>query len=499
MGEKILLRVHNCWNHSIVISQKDVLLLPYFYPMEEEKYGFAHEDDIADVIRRYERMRKNNENLFFDVSDFEVIIDYYLECNNPAKAQDAAELAVYQHPNSVSIQLRQARVWLDKGRAVETLRLLRKLESLEPGNHELYLIKGTALGMLGDISGARRMFDTAIIKDTEEPENTLYAVTSILQNLNFYEDMIYYMHKLIEREPYFHAHFYDLAFAYEKTGDLASAARYYEAYLEEEPFSDSAWYNVGIVYNKLEEYDKALRAYDYSLAINPVNTFALFNKGNILCNQERYEEALQAYHEYLDLENESPEAMTYIAECYEKLDQFDMARRYFQNAIEDTPDFSEAWFGLGIVAFRTGEYNDAIMLFGKCVRLDDQNPEHFHMLAKTLFAVGRLKDCVRNLKKALRADPFFDEAWIDLANIVFQTGSERKVLNHFERAHRIVGDVPGLNYILAGCHLAAGNTREACDDLERASLADSGLFNDFRFLYPDELLTDKLRELIKNI
>jgi len=467
--------------------------------MEEERFGFAHEEDIADVIRRYERMRKNNENLFFDVADFEVIIDYYLECNNPAKAQDAAELAVYQHPNSVSIQLRQARVWLDKGRAVETLRLLRKLESLEPGNHELYLIKGTALGMLGDITGARKMFDTAIMTDTEDPENTLYAVTSILQNLNFYEDMIFYMHKLIDKEPYFHAHYYDLAFAYEKTGDLINAARCYETYLEEEPFSDSAWYNVGIVFNKLEEYDKALRAYDYSLAINPVNTFALFNKGNILCNQERYEEALQAYHEYLDLETESPEAMTYIAECYEKLDQFDLARKYFQDAIEDTPDYTEAWFGLGIVAFRTGSFNDAMMLFGKCVRLDDQNPEHYHMLAKTFFSLGRIKECVRNLKKTLRADPFFDEAWIDLASIVFQTGTVLRTLRYFETAHRIVGDVPGLNYILAGCHLAAGNTREACDDLERASGVDSELFNDFRFLYPDELLTDQIRDLIKNI
>jgi tetratricopeptide (TPR) repeat protein len=467
--------------------------------MEEDRFGFAHEEDIADVIRRYEKMRKNNENLFFDVSDFEVIIDYYLECNNPAKAQDAAELAVYQHPNSVSIQLRQARVWLDKGRAVETLRLLRKLESLEPGNHELYLIKGTALGMLGDISGARKMFDTAIMTDTEDPENTLYAVTSILQNLNFYEDMIFYMHQLIDKEPYFHAHYYDLAYAYEKTGDMINAARCYEIYLEEEPFSDSAWYNVGIVYNKLEEYHKSLRAYDYSLAINPVNTFALFNKGNILCNLERYDEALQAYHEYLDLESESTEALSYIAECYEKLGQFDMAKKYFQDAIENTPDYTEAWFGLGIVAFRTGSFNDAMMFFGKCVRLDDQNPEHYHMLAKTFFSLGRIKECVRNLKKTLRADPFFDEAWIDLANIIFQTGSVRKTLRYFEMAHRIVGDVPGLNYILAGCHLVAGKTREAYDDLERASGVDSELFNDFRFLYPNELLTDQIRYLIKNI
>ncbi|MBM3419770.1 MAG: tetratricopeptide repeat protein [Bacteroidetes bacterium] len=467
--------------------------------MEEEKFGFAHEEDIEEVVRRYERMRKNNETFFFDVSEFETIIDYYLECNNPGKAYDATEAAVHQHPNSLSIQIRQARVLLDKGRAMETLRLLRKLESIEPGNPEIYLIKGTALGMLGDIAGARRMFEIAISSDTEEPEDTMYAVISILQNLNYYEDVVHYMQMLIQREPFFHAHFYDLAFAYEKTGDLTNAARYYEAYLEEEPHSDSAWYNLGIVYNKLEDYNNALKAYDYALAINSVNTFALFNKGNILCNLERFEEALDAYLEYLELEDESPEAMTYIGECYEKTGNYDLARKYFQDAIENTPDFPDAWFGLGVLAFRTGIYNDAVMLFSKCVRLDEQNPEYYHMLARSLYASGRLKDCVRNLKKSLRIDPFFAESWIDIAAILKETGNLTRTIKYFEKARRIVGDVPGLNYILGGCNLAAGKPAIALDYLQQAIETDRELFSDFRTLYPDNLIDDNIRNLTKDI
>ena len=100
---------------------------------------------------------------------------------------------------------------------------------------------------------------------------------------------------------------------------LTTAYIYYLKYLEEEPFSDSAWYNLGIIYNKLEMYEKAMEAYDYALAINSQNTFALFNKGNILNNIERFSEAIPVYHEYLENEPDSYEAMTYLAECYEKL------------------------------------------------------------------------------------------------------------------------------------------------------------------------------------
>ncbi|MZP53867.1 MAG: hypothetical protein GT600_00330, partial [Bacteroidales bacterium] len=112
--------------------------------MEDDKFGYHWEEEIKQAVQKYERMRRNNEKYFFDVIEFESIIDYYIDNNNSVKAFEAATLASQQHPNSVSIQLRKARVLLDKGRAVETLKMLRKLENIEPGNHEVYIVKGTA-------------------------------------------------------------------------------------------------------------------------------------------------------------------------------------------------------------------------------------------------------------------------------------------------------------------------------------------------------------------
>jgi len=188
--------------------------------MEEDKFGHYYEEEVKHAVQKFERMKKNNESCFFDVIEFETIIDFYIESNNSSKAYEAATLATEQHPNSVSIQLRKAKVLLDKGRAVEALRLLKKLENIEPGNYELFIAKGTAYGMLGDIQGAKRMFDYALSLDSEEVENVLFTITSVLQNLNYYEYMIPYMVRLVELEPDFKAHLYDLAYAYEKTEDF---------------------------------------------------------------------------------------------------------------------------------------------------------------------------------------------------------------------------------------------------------------------------------------
>jgi tetratricopeptide (TPR) repeat protein len=465
--------------------------------MEDDKYGFSYEEEVKHAVQKFERMRKNNESYFFDVIEFETIIDYYIESNNSSRAFDAATLASEQHPNSVSLQLRKARVLLDKGKAVEALRILKKLENIEPGNHEIFIAKGTALGILGDIQGAKKMFDYAITLDSEDVENILFAITSVLQNLNYYEHMIPYMLRLVEMEPEFKAHLYDLAYAYEKTEDFENSIKYYLQYLEDEPFSDSAWYNLGIIYNKLEMSEKAMEAYDFALAVNSQNTFALFNKGNILCNIERYAEAVSVYHEYLENEPDSFEAMTYLAECYEKTGELTLAKKYYHEAIELAPDFADPWFGLGIIALNTGNIDDSLIFFRKAVRLDDEDPEIWYLLGKAHYAKGEKKAALRCFREALKLDAYYDEVWADLGIIILKDGLASKALPYLEHAYKITGDLPGINYLLASFYLHTGNNEKSFRHLSIALNLDKEMFSDFEGIFPEKLLNRKIRKLLQ--
>jgi len=466
--------------------------------MEEDKANYSYEDELKDSVQKFERMKKNNENYFFDVIEFENIIDYYIESNNSIKAFEAAILASEQHPNSVSIQLRKARVLLDRGRAVDALKILKKLESIEPGNHEIYVAKGTAMGIMGDIQGAKKMFDYALTLDSDDPGNILFSITSVLQNLNYYEYMIPYMKRLIELEPEFYAHIYDLAYAYDKTGDLESAVSFYLKYLDNEPFSDSAWYNLGIIYNKLEEFEKALEAYDFALAINSQNTFAIFNKGNILCNLDRYAEAIPVYLEYLENEPESFETLTYLAECYEKTGDFDVARKYYQEAIELAPDFADPWFGLGIIALETGNPEESMIFLRKAVRLDDENPEIWYMLGKAHYAKEEKKAALRCFREALKIDVYYNEVWTDIGRIILYDGFILKALPYLEKAYKIIGDVPGLNYLLASCYLHSSGMDKAQKHLALALEADKEMFREFHDIFPHHIFNRKIKKLLES-
>ncbi|MFN8241078.1 MAG: tetratricopeptide repeat protein [Bacteroidales bacterium] len=466
--------------------------------MEEEKYGLSHDEEIKEVIQRFEKMKRNNENYFFDVVEFETIIDYYLESNNQARAYDAADMATLQHPNSVSIQLRKARVLLDKGRAVEALRILKRLEVIEPGNHEIYISKGTALGILGDIQGARKMFDHALSTDSEDTANILFAITSVLHNLNYYEQLIPYMIRLMELEPGFHAHKYDLAYAYEKIHDYTNAVKYYLVYIEEEPFSDSAWYNLGIIYNKLEQFQKALEAYDYALAINNQNSFALFNKGNILCNLERYDEAIPVYLEYLEYEPDSFEALTYLGECYDKTDNQSLSKKYYNEAIELAPEFPDPWIGLGILSMNNGDTSKSMIYFKKALKLDNENPEVWFLTGKIHGLEGDHAKAIQCFRESLKLDPFFSEVWIELGNLILNENLEGKALPLLEQAYKVTGDVPGINYLLAAFNLKRGDTETAAEHLAVALELDKELYSEFSVFFPENLLNRKIKDILKN-
>ena len=67
--------------------------------MEDSMYNFLYEDDLDNAIRKFERMKKDNENYFFDVFEFEGIIDYYIESNNSSRTLKPPCL----HQNSIKL------------------------------------------------------------------------------------------------------------------------------------------------------------------------------------------------------------------------------------------------------------------------------------------------------------------------------------------------------------------------------------------------------------
>lgn len=468
--------------------------------MEEDNLEYSFDSEAFEAVRKFEDMKSKNMSCFFDVIEFESIIDYYIESDNFTRAYEAASLASQQHPNSIPIQLRKARVLIDRGRAVEAMSILKKIEQIEPGNYEIYIAKGTALGILGDITGAEKMFDYALSLESDDTEGNgdiLFSIVSVLQNLNYYEQSIPYLKSLIDSEPTCYSHLYDMAYAYERIEDYDNSIKYYLRFLEEEPYSDNAWYNLGIIYNKKGEYLKAIEAYDFSLAINDQNSFAIFNKANICWYLERYKDAIQLYLEYLEHEPDNYEAMTYLAESYARIGEDEKAQKYYNDAIDINSDFPESWYGLGVIAYNNNEADQCIKYLLVATSKDPENSEYWFLLGKAFVLKHETKKAIRCYKKGLEMDIYFYAIWADLGKLLIDENVVSKALSYIKKSIKIAGDVPGPNCLLAVLYNHLGDDEMTMTYLSRAIKLDKDAYESFSQFFTQENTSITVMSLLK--
>ncbi len=469
--------------------------------MESERYWYSAGGDYTfSVVGRFEKLKNNEGGFFFDVSDYEAIIEFYLDNNEVLQASEAADIALSQHPGSIPIRSKMVRVCIDRGMAPEALAIIRSLESLDPGDPEMTFMKGTALCMAGDTKRAMLLFNSLISDDmSEEDEDILLRVVSVFQDLNFYKEAIIYIRMLIDIDPNDYYIYHDYAFAHDKIGESERAIHYYNRFLEGDPFSDSAWYNLGVIYARKGYYSKALEAYEFALAVNPDNIFALYNKGNVLSNLELYERAAAVYMEYLESDPDNYEATIYLGECFEKRGLLDRAEQFFSEAVDLDPDLADGWFGLALVSYRRENYGRAMASLGRAISIDSHNSEYRHLLAKSYFAIGMVKEGVRSLIRLVDSDPFFDEAWVDLSLVIDEAGVAGRISTILRGVANIIGDVPGFNYIYSACLLAGGERPGALSALGRAIDSDPSLFYRFSHMFNEEMLDENMRDLINGL
>ena len=349
--------------------------------MNYRKDNYWYDDELLNSVGRYEEMIKNHTRCFFDVHEFEDIIDYYLDTEDFIQASQVVDYAVSIYPSATSLQLRMAEIMIDKSQPVKALSILNQLEHLESAEYGVFLLKGAALNMLGRPKEAHRQFEKAISLADENKIEVLYNIGISFERINQHKVALKYFLKVQAMEPDNYYVSYDLAYCYERLNDLEKSVTYYHKYLDEDPFSEHVWYNLGIVYNKKDDNLKAVEAYDYALAINEDYSSAHFNRANTLALLDRHREAIVAYKEVIRIEPENASAFCYMGECYERLEDYDLAIVHYLKALAFDDKFTDAWFGLGIVKLQTGDSEEGIRDIQRAIELDNQNTEYLFSLA----------------------------------------------------------------------------------------------------------------------
>ncbi len=432
-----------------------------------------HIEDIPWQVQRFNELIKNKQSVYFDVEDFEEIIDYHVSRSDYKESLKVAEYACKLHPSSIALMLKRAQLLASVNKENHALELLTVVETLEPNNFEIYLTKGAIYSQLRNYEKAIEEYSKAAV-DSDEPDYVYCNIAFEYENMGNFEKTIEYLTKALELNPDNDLAIYEAAYCFDLLSLNQESIDFFVKLIDRHPFSVEGWFNLGLSYVNAELYEKALESFDLALAIDPEHNSSVFHTGYTYSLLGKYKDAIDVYHSLLDKDGDEADAMIhyYIGECYEKMEEFQNARLYYRKATSLNSEITDAWIGLGVCENELANPKAAIKYIKKGLGLDSENAAYHSILGDIYFQVGMMEQGKESYSKAVEITPEDETLRIDYAEALAEKGYFDDATDVLLKAIEHLGPLASLYYRMAAMLYLKGRSKDAEFFLEEALSTD---------------------------
>ncbi|MDD2380867.1 MAG: tetratricopeptide repeat protein [Mariniphaga sp.] len=462
---------------------------------KEERDYFENEENIGEMLNRFKRSLALGRKSYFDVSEFERIVEQLLDEGDINGSEIAARQGIQIHPGAVPLQLKYAQVLISKGKYQYALKYLEMAEKVELTNPDVHLMKGTAWLLTGETKNAERSFRKALKYAGEEKDDILYHMANAFVQSGDIKKAVEHFEQSLLINPENEQALYDLGFYSDQSGDFQKSIEYYNRYLDIDPFNFSIWFNLGISYNKAGNYEKAIEAYEFALALNEDFDQSLFNIGNAFANAGKFREAIERYNDYLEFDPENDDAWSYIGECYLNLDEHDKATFYYRKAIKLNVDNDAAWFGLGLVNWVEKKLTKSVQYIKKAIKIDSLNPEYLMTLAKVYKEQEHPVLADKALSEAAGIEADNPEIWLTWVELLCEQKDVSRAITVLKNGLNTCND-PRLKYRMVSLLLENHQEKDALNMLTDAMNQDFVQLNYLYDVYPKALKNKRLKKIV---
>lgn len=464
--------------------------------MHQEFFSYNEQDE--EIIKRYEDMQKADRIAYFDVEEFESIVEHYLENMKFSKAFLVIEQAIKQHPNSTALDLLVAKVYLRQGKLQKSLRILQRIESLMQFDADYWMLRGELHIKLEEFTESDAAFQHVLELDDDDREQACIDIAYQFLGNNQTGIAIKYLKEGKKCSPDNKELLFELATAYLEQEDYKKAIHYLNKQLDLDPYQEEAWFTMGLIYlDKVGDYERALDAFDYVTAINDKHEMAMFFKGQIEFKRGDYYSAIDFYQEYGKFAENEGQAALLIAECYEELNNYEKAIEQYNKALEDEANRFDAWLGMGYSYLEQKEYQDAILYFKKILEENKEYEEASSGLGDCYLALGHEDLAIEAYEQSLRINPEQIELWSVYADIFISNRDYKKATIVIHKGLKYgTNENNELKFQLSVCLFQLKNENEAFTILEALKGDD---FNDLKKFYeycPEAINHPKFKSIL---
>ena len=454
-------------------------------------------DDRLSCVVRYEAMLDRNDHYFFDVEEFEMIIDHYLEQNDPRKAKAVLAYARTQHPHTVDLMFSEAHVLMAMGRLNKALEVLDRIGELEPFNEDVYLHRAGIHSQLRQHRKAIAQYVRALELAEDGIDDILLDLAFEHENTEAYDQAISCLKRALEVNPENEAVLYELAYCYELSDAHQASVAFFRAFTDAHPYSFVGWYNLGNALARLERFAESNEALDLCMTIEEGFTSAYFSKARNLLLTGEHQGAVDLYQE--TIEHDGPQAVTfsYIGECYEKMERYEQALIHYDQAIAIDPNWADAWIGRGVVKDMQGRIAESVKDLEVATRLAPDNADAWFFMAHGLAKTERFPQALAAYERLNRLEPQSLDGWLEHAELLHQLKGPEAALRKMQEAEQVHKLDPRFRYRFAVHLLRNGRMQHGLLELEEALMIDHAAHTQFLDAYPEAVSIPQVVHLLE--
>ena len=456
-----------------------------------------NDNELQEILKRYENLKKGRAQSYIDEESFEKLIDYFDEKEDISSALEAAEKGAEQYPFSSTMIIRKADLLIATHKYREALSLLEHAAMLDSGDINVYILKTDAYLALDKQEKAVEILEQALTLFTgEERISLLFELADVYDDYQEFEKVFDCLKLILEQEPNNEEALYKICFWTDFTGRNEESIKLHQKIIDEYPYNDLAWFNLGAAYQGIKLYEKALDAYQYAIAINEKFDYAYRNMGDAYIRLKKYKEAIEVLQKVLELTK--PESLIYeaLGYCYDKLHNNAQARFYYRKASHISPDDSKLYYKIACTYFNEGEWEAAVKQLESALKIHRHQAEYNLLMGECKMEQGFHKDAIHYFSAVVSQSPKNKKGWEALVRCLYAGRYYEEAREQVTAAIKILHGQPIFVYYLSAILFAMGKTKEAILQLENAMSASPKLVKKFVELNPSILQNHQVVDVI---
>ena len=342
-------------------------------------------------IARFELMLQSNRVYFFDATEFEEIIQFYIDSGSLRLAYKALEIGENQHPGNSGLKLLHVELMLLNNQYKEAEDVIDKLREMEPFNEYVYIHKAVILSKTKRHQEAISFLN----KGLEYCENEAEFHSMLAMEYLFLDSYIMakeHFIKCLEEDPKDTQALYNLIYCFESLENPDGAIEFLNDYLQADPFSEIAWHQLGRQYSSKGLLKQALSSHEFAVICDSDFIGAYFEMGKTLEKMKRYNEAILAYELTLSIAEPTAFALFHIGQCHFELGNTKLAIQYFKKTLNEDPLYEKAWIGLIDLYCKNKDFEKALYYAKRSIQIDNVNASTWKRYAQINFILGFLEE-----------------------------------------------------------------------------------------------------------